>query len=83
MQITTMKLQSEVRDRLARVAAEDFAGATLSEALARLLAEHEQAQTQRAITAAYARLRQDPDQWASYTSELDEWDAVTTDRESQ
>jgi hypothetical protein len=79
MPVTTMKIQSEVRDRLARVAAEDYPGATLSDALARLLAEHEQARTRREILAAYARLQDDADGWAGYAAEIDEWDGVTAD----
>jgi hypothetical protein len=80
MPITSMKVQSEVRDRLARVAARDYPGATLSDALARILAEHDDRRARREITEAYARLREDPDQWASYLNELDEWDAVTADQ---
>jgi hypothetical protein len=79
MPVTTMKIQSEVRDRLARVAAEDYAGATLSDALARLLGEHERGRIREAISAAYARLREDADQWTAYVSEVDEWDGVTAD----
>jgi hypothetical protein len=79
MSVTTMKIQAEVRDQLARVAAEDFPGATLSDVLARLLVEHDQARTRREIAAAYARLQEDPDAWAGYVTELDEWDAVTAD----
>ncbi|HVQ91604.1 MAG TPA: hypothetical protein VMU51_11255 [Mycobacteriales bacterium] len=79
MPATSMKIQSEVRDQLARVAAKEFPGATLSDVLARLLAEHEQARTQREITVAYAHLQEDPAAWADYVSELDEWDAVTAD----
>jgi len=54
MPVTTMKIQSKLRDRLARIAAEEHSGATLSEVLAHLLAEHQQARTRREISAAYA-----------------------------
>lgn len=80
MPVTTMKLHSKVRDRLARVAAEDYAGATLSEAVARLLAEHDEARTRQQISLAYARLKDDPDQWVGYLAEIDEWDGVTGDQ---
>ncbi|HMA46951.1 MAG TPA: hypothetical protein VKP11_07100 [Frankiaceae bacterium] len=80
---TTLKVQAEVRDALARVAAEDFGGATLSEAVGRLLAEHEEVRVRRQIAAAYARLRSDPQQWRSYVDELDEWDAVACDAGEQ
>lgn len=79
MTVTTMKIQTEVRERLSRVAAEDFSGATLSDAVARLLAEHAENQLRRSISAAYARLQADPDEWASYSAELDEWDSVAAD----
>ena len=79
MPATTMKIQADVRDHLARIAAEEFPGATLSEVLARLLAEHEQARTRREIAAAYARLQDDPASWADYVAEIEEWDAVTAD----
>jgi hypothetical protein len=79
MPATTMKIQADVRDHLARIATEEFPGATLSEVLARLLAEHEQARTRREIAAAYARLQDDPTSWADYVAEIEEWDAVTAD----
>jgi hypothetical protein len=79
MSVTTMKIQSAVRDRLARLAAEDYAGATMSDALAQLIAEHEQDRIRRQIAAGYARLQDDPEQWAGYVGELDEWDGVTAD----
>jgi hypothetical protein len=79
MSVTTIKLQGEVRDRLARVASDEFGGASMSETVERLLAEHEEAQLARQIAQAYARLREDPEAWASYTSELDEWDGTTAD----
>jgi hypothetical protein len=79
MTVTTVKIQSEVREHLARVAAEDYPGATLSDAVAQLLAEHEQARLRHRIAAAYARLREDPAEWAAYTEELGEWDGVTAD----
>ena len=79
MAVTTIKLQSEIRDRLARVAAEDYAGATLSDAVARLLAEHEEARLNQEMITGYDRLRENPEQWASYQAELDEWDVTTGD----
>jgi hypothetical protein len=79
MPTTTMKIQSELRDRLARIAAEEYPGATLSDVVARLVAEHEQARVRREISAAYGRLQDDPEGWAGYIAELDEWDSVTAD----
>jgi hypothetical protein len=65
MSMTTIKITTELRDRLARLASEDYGGATLAEALRRLLAEHEE----REALAAYERLRADEDEWASYRNE--------------
>jgi hypothetical protein len=79
MSVTTMKIQAEVRDRLARVAADDYPGVSLSEAVDRLLSEHERERTRGDIAAAYARLRADTVQWSGYVVELDEWDGVTAD----
>ncbi len=79
MSITTMKIQTEVRDSLARVANEDFRGVTLSDAVARLLVEHDEALLRRQMAAAYERLRGDAPAWAAYVAEIDEWDGVTAD----
>ncbi|WP_327075485.1 hypothetical protein OG196_42910 (plasmid) [Kitasatospora purpeofusca] len=75
MTMTTIKVQAEVRDELARLAADDLGGVTLGTALEHLLTEHRKAQ----ILTAYARLQADPDAWAGYESELDEWDGVAGD----
>jgi hypothetical protein len=64
--ITTMKVPAALRDRIARIAAVDYAGATLAGALEKLVEEHEA----QAALAAYARLRNDPEQWSDYEDEL-------------
>lgn len=66
---TTIKVPSDLRDELARVAHEDFDGATVAQALRALLEEH----TRRRILAGYERLRGQPEEWASYVGELEEW----------
>jgi hypothetical protein len=76
MTVTTIKIQSEVRDRLATVAAIEFAGATLSDTVDRLLAEHEDGQLRAEMATAYARLAEDPAGWAAYQAEVAEWDAA-------
>ena len=63
--MTTIKITTELRDRLAGVAEDDYGGATLAEALQRLVAEHEE----REALAAYERLRADQAEWASYLDE--------------
>ncbi|GAA2284085.1 hypothetical protein GCM10010430_81350 [Kitasatospora cystarginea] len=73
--MTTIKVRAEVRDELARLAADDLGGVTLNAALEHLLTEHRKAR----ILAAYACLEADPKAWADYGSELDEWDAVAGD----
>jgi hypothetical protein len=75
MAATTIKVPGEVRDELARVAREDFDGATLAQTLSALLEEH----TRRRILEEYEQLRAQPDEWASYLGELDEWAEVGAD----
>lgn len=65
MSMTTIKISAELRDRLANLAAEDYGGVTLAETLRRLLAEHEE----RAVLAAYDRLRANDEEWAAYRDE--------------
>jgi hypothetical protein len=73
--VTTIKVETDVRDALARVATDDLGSVTLNAALAHLLTEHRKA----AILAAYARLEVDPSAWSEYESELAEWDGATGD----
>jgi hypothetical protein len=80
MPITTMKIQSEVRDQLARIAATEYPGAPLSDVLVHLLAEHEDARMRREMAAAYTQLHEDRDRWSSYLAELEEWDGVSADQ---
>ncbi|MFB9723563.1 hypothetical protein [Planobispora longispora] len=62
--MTTIKISTDLRDRLAGVAAE-YGGATLADTLRRLIDEHEE----QAVLAAYDQLRADPAEWASYREE--------------
>ena len=73
--MTTIKVETRVRDDLARVAADDFGGVTLNAALMYLLTEHRKA----AVLAAYARLESDSSAWEDYESELGEWDGLAGD----
>jgi hypothetical protein len=75
MKATTIRVDISARDRLARIADDEFHGVSLGEALALLIDEHEM----HAAHAAYARLRADPAAWAEYQAELDEWDGATGD----
>jgi hypothetical protein len=72
---TTIRVDIATRDRLARIADDEFHGVSLGEALHRLIDEHEL----EAAHTAYARLRSEPAAWAEYRGELADWDAVAGD----
>lgn len=76
MATTSMQVDSRLRDELAQIAEDDFGGVPLGEALRRLVVAHRVAK----IVIRYEQLRADPEQWADYTGELDEWDITTGDR---
>jgi len=73
--MTTIKVECEVRDALARIAADELGGVTLNAALVHLLTEHRKA----TVIAAYAHLAADPQAWADYVNEVAEWDGVSSD----
>lgn len=58
-----------------RVAADDFAGATVEETLNRLLDEHWEA---RAVAAMDDFRATDPEGWSEYLAEADRWDRAQT-----
>ncbi|HEX3650677.1 MAG TPA: hypothetical protein VHV49_19810 [Pseudonocardiaceae bacterium] len=75
-----LRVTERTRDRVMRVAAEDFGGATAEETLNRLLEEHWEA---KAIAAMDHFRDDDPRGWADYLAEADEWDGAAvpvTDR---
>jgi hypothetical protein len=75
MPITTIKVDTVVRDRLASVAR--ARGVTMTVLLSDVAARLEADQRWAEIEAAYARLqRDDPEAWAEYLGELAEWDTV-------
>ena len=76
MSVTTIKVESVVRDRLAAVArARGTTMAALLETESRRL---ESEVRWSAIEDAYARMqREDPRGWREYLAELHEWDAGT------
>jgi hypothetical protein len=65
MAMTSMQIDSKVRDELARVAESDLGGVSLGEAVRQLIMEHHIAH----INHRYEELRADPEEWASYTAE--------------
>jgi hypothetical protein len=75
MKATTIRVDISTRDRLARIADVEFHGASLGEAVQRLINEHEMQMAH----AAYARLGRDPAAWDEYSGELADWDIVASD----
>jgi hypothetical protein len=65
MAMTSMQIDSKVRDELAKLAETDLGGVSLGEAVRRLIMEHHVAH----INQRYAELRADPVEWASYMAE--------------
>lgn len=63
--MTSMQIDSTVRDELAAVAESDFHGAPLGEAVRRLVKEHKISR----IMQRYEELQADPEEWASYQAE--------------
>jgi hypothetical protein len=63
--MTSMQIDSRVRDELAKVAESDLGGVALGEAVRQLIMEHHIAH----INRRYEELHADPDEWASYTVE--------------
>lgn len=66
MAMTTIKIDTELRDRIAMVGREDYEGATLAVTLERLIDEHLEKQ----VMDQYAKLQEDPEEWADYLAEL-------------
>jgi predicted transcriptional regulator len=65
MKTTSMQLDSDLRDQLARIAEHDYQGVPLGEAVRRLVKEHRIGR----IIRQYETLRADPEQWAGYRAE--------------
>jgi hypothetical protein len=75
--MTTIKVSAETRDRLKRLA--DAEQSTMEAALAKVLDEAEEARFWQGVKDDYARLQEDPEQWAGYVNELAEWDRTISD----
>ncbi|MGQ0778358.1 MAG: hypothetical protein ACT4NY_28780 [Pseudonocardiales bacterium] len=81
MSITTIKVDSATRARLAHLAR--ARGTTMGELLSEVAERLETEQRWCDIEAAYERMRrEDPDGWANYLGELAEWEAGTTATDS-
>ncbi len=68
-----MRVDTATRDRVMKIAAEDYGGVTADEAVRRLLDEHWE---RRAFEAMERFRRDDPDGYADYIAELDELDRI-------
>lgn len=75
MGMTTVQIDSKVRDDLAAIAEADFGGASLGETVRRLVREHQF----KRINQRYEELRADPEEWASYQAEARLTDNVAGD----
>jgi predicted transcriptional regulator len=75
--MTTIKVSAETRDRLRKLA--DAEQSTMEAALAKVLDQAEEARFWQGVKDDYARLQEDPEQWAGYVNELAEWDQVVSD----
>jgi hypothetical protein len=75
--MTTIKVSVQTRDRLKRLADEDHL--TMDAELARTLDRAEEARFWAGVRTDYARLQADPQEWGDYMSELAEWNHTAGD----
>ena len=68
-----MRVSPETRERVLKVAAEDFGGATVDEAVRRLLDIYWET---KAVSAMREFRLEDPVGWHEYLAEADEWDGA-------
>jgi hypothetical protein len=71
MTTAMLRVSPHTRERVMQVAADDYAHATADETVNRLLDEHWQAKCVEAVTAYRGA---DPQGWAQYLGEAEEWD---------
>lgn len=71
-----MQLDRALRDEIADIAERDFHGASLGEAVQRIVTEYKITRTMR----RYEELRADPAEWAEYQSESRQVDTVAGER---
>jgi hypothetical protein len=77
MATTSIRISRATHDRLKDVARKEHS--SLGGVIDDLLDRYEQQEFRRAVAESYARLRSDPEAWADYKRELEEWDAVLMD----
>jgi len=71
---TMMRVSQQTRERVMKVAADDFGGITADEAVVRLLDIYWQSKCIAAVDDYYAH---NPDGWADYLREAEAWDSMS------
>lgn len=75
---TTVKIDADLRDRIAHLAEKRHV--SMGTVIAQAIEREERAERFAAIDAAYTRLEtEDPGEWASYLSERAEWEGTLAD----
>jgi hypothetical protein len=70
-----LRVGDETREQVLRIGGEEFGGASADETVRRLIEEHWQA----TVIAAVHRYREsDPQDWADYIAEAEDWVAADT-----
>ena len=77
MVTTTIRVSRETHATLRRLAAER--GESIQSTIDRVVEEYRRRQILEATNAAYARLREDPEEWAEIQRERAEWDGTLLD----
>lgn len=74
---TTLRVKTETRDRLNRLAKEERLPA--GDFIDLLIAKEEQERALRAMNEDFRRLRQDPQAWEAFQAETAAWDTASAD----
>ncbi len=77
MATTSIRIDRAAHERLKKIA--DKEHSSLRSVINELIDRYEQQEFRKAVAESYARLRSDPEAWADYKRELEEWDAVLMD----
>lgn len=77
MATTSIRIDRTAHERLKQIAEKEHS--SLSGVINELLDRYEQEEFRRAVHEGFRRLREDPEEWADYKRELQEWDAVLMD----
>jgi hypothetical protein len=74
---TTLRVKSQTRDRINRLAEEDHLPA--GDFIDLLVAKEEHERALRAMNEDFSQLRQDPQAWGAFQAETAAWDATSAD----